>query len=336
MSGPLPGYLKPLSIPLSGLYCLVIAARNARFDNGKGVTKLPLPVISVGNITTGGTGKTPMVMWIAKLLLENGHKPVIAMRGYRATEDQQSDEHALYQEYLPDVPVLANANRINAINSFLPQHPEIDCVLLDDGFQHRFIARQLDLVLIDDTQSTFSQRLLPAGHLREPLENLKRAGEVIVTRARSDNGDIAAAIENYHGKPPIAWSQHQWTGLDIYSPNLSSVDVDWLNGKRILTMLGVGNPDSIHQQIEAIGAEMAVNVPVNDHQLYSSADIKKAKELCNSLDAMLVTAKDWVKLRGLIDCNNWPVPVVVPQLQIRFIKGQEQLQKMILDLAASK
>ncbi len=335
MNGPLPGYLKPLAIPLSGLYRLAIAARNARFDNGKGVTKLPLPVISIGNITTGGTGKTPMVMWIAKLLLDNGHKPVIAMRGYGATEDQQSDEHALYEECLDDVPVLANPDRASALNSYLPQHPEIDCVLLDDGFQHRFVARDLDLVLIDESQNTFSQRLLPAGHLREPLENLRRASHIIVTRASTENENNEISIEQYHGKTTIALSQHKWAGLDIYDPSIESQDIDWLNGKRILTMLGVGNPKSIHQQIEAIGAKVAVNVPVRDHKNYSIADIKKAKDLCSSLDAMLVTAKDWVKLRGLIDLTNWPVPVVVPKLQIQFIKGQEQLQELILNVVAS-
>ncbi|MCH8822057.1 MAG: tetraacyldisaccharide 4'-kinase [Planctomycetes bacterium] len=336
MSDPLPGYLKPLTIPLSGLYYLAVAVRNARFDKGKGVTKLSLPVISVGNITTGGTGKTPMVMWITRLLVANGHKPVIAMRGYGATEDQQSDEHVLYEEYLADVPVLADADRIKVINSYLPTHPEISCVLLDDGFQHRFIARDLDLVLIDDTQNSFSQRLLPAGHLREPLANLKRADAVIVTRADPEIEDNVAEIELYHGKKPVAWSQHKWTGLDIYDPDLNSKDVNWLNGKGILTMLGVGNPKSICQQIEAFGAKVAVNVPVSDHQKYSNANIKKAKELCISLDAMLVTAKDWVKLRGLIDCRDWPVPVVVPQLDIEFFKGEEQLQELILNAARIK
>ena len=336
MSDPLPAYLKPFTIPLSGLYYLAVAVRNARFDKGNRVTKLPLPVISVGNITTGGTGKTPMVMWIARLLVANGHKPVIAMRGYGAAEDQQSDEHALYEKYLADVPILADADRINAINSYLPKHPEISCVLLDDGFQHRFIARDLDLVLIDESQRTFSQRLLPAGHLREPLANLKRADAVIVTRADPEIEDNVAAIELYHGKKPIAWSQHKWTGLDIYDPDLNSKDVNWLNGKRILTMLGVGNPKSICQQIEAFGAKVAVNVAVSDHQKYSNADIKNAKELCNSLDAMLVTAKDWVKLRSLIDLNNWPVPVIVPQLEIKIIKGQEQLQELILNAVKNK
>lgn len=336
MSDPLPGYLKPLTIPLSGLYYLALAVRNARFDKGIRVTKLPLPVISVGNITTGGTGKTPMVMWIARLLVANGHMPVIVMRGYGAANGNHSDEHALYEKYLADVPVLANPDRINAINSYLPKHPEISCVLLDDGFQHRFIARDLDLVLIDESQRTFSQRLLPAGHLREPLANLKRADAVIVTRADPEIEDNFAAIELYHGKKPVAWSQHKWTGLDIYDPDLNSKDVNWLNGKGILTMLGVGNPKSICQQIEAFGAKVAVNVPVSDHQKYSIADIRKAKELCNSLDAMLVTAKDWVKLRGLIDCRDWPVPVVVPQLDIEIFKGKEQLKELILNAARIK
>lgn len=336
MNGPLPDYLLPITIPLAGMYRVAITIRNTRFDNAKGVVKLQLPVISVGNITMGGTGKTPMVSWIANLLLANGHKPVIAMRGYGSTKDQLSDEQLLYEECLDDVPILANPDRISAINSFLPNHPEIDCVLLDDGFQHRYIARALDLVLIDETQSTFTQRLLPAGHLREPLKYLKRADAVIVTRTTTENENVAAAVEQYHGKPPIAWSQHKWTKLDIYDPSLNSVDIDWLKNKRILTMLGVGNPKSILQQIEAIGAKVAENIPVIDHKRYSNADIKNAKDLCHKLDAMLVTAKDWVKLKSLIDLTNWPVPVIVPQLEIEFVKGQEQLQKMILNIAANK
>ncbi len=335
MSGPLPGVLAPVTIGASWFYRLAIRGRNARFDRGVGVATVDRPVISVGNLTTGGVGKTPMVMWLAEMLTKHRHRPVIAMRGYGSARGEPSDEEAEYLDRLGDVPVVADPERAAALGSFLPQHPEIDCVILDDGFQHRGIGRQLDLVLIDASRETFADRLLPAGHLREPIANLRRADAVVVTRAESVDDSLSAQIAQNLGKPPVAWSRHMWSDLDVWAAGgLDSVETEWLAGKRVLTMLGVGHPVSIVRQVQAAGAAVVVNVPVRDHQRYDRAKLAAARDLCRGLDAMVTTAKDWVKVRRLIDLETWPVPVVVPRLALEVFHGAGELEDLVLAAVA--
>ncbi|MHC4129055.1 MAG: tetraacyldisaccharide 4'-kinase, partial [Planctomycetota bacterium] len=182
MSGPLPGYLGALAVPASWLYGLAVAVRNRRFAHGDRVTAVGVPVVSVGNITAGGAGKTPTVTWMAAWLRAAGHNPAIAMRGYMARPDEPGDEQQEHVARLPDIHVVADPDRVGALRAFLPAHPDVDCVLLDDGFQHRHLHRDLDLVLIDATRDTMTDRLLPRGYLREPLSNLRRADAVVVTR----------------------------------------------------------------------------------------------------------------------------------------------------------
>ena len=327
----MPVALAPLTVPASMLYRLAVNARNARFDRGRDVVSLDRPVISVGNLTTGGVGKTPMVMWIAELLHRHNYRPVIGMRGYGARRGERSDEEAEYLDRLDDVPVVAEPYRAAALGKFLADHREVDCVVLDDGFQHRRIARQLDLVLIDASRRTFSDSLLPAGHLREPVANLRRADAVIVTRAESVDQTISDQVEQNLGKPPVAWSRHRWSHLDLWTAGGSDrVETAWFDGKRVLTMLGVGHPGSILRQVQTAGAEVAVDVPVSDHHHYDSAQLSTLRTRCDRLDAMVTTAKDWVKIRRLIDLPNWPVPVVVPRLSIEVFEGQDRLRDMVL------
>lgn len=332
MSGPLPEVLAPLTVPASWMYERIIALRNARFDRGQGVQRIDRPVISIGNITTGGTGKTPMVMWIARKLLDAGFHPAIAMRGYRSSGGV-SDEQAEYVERLPDVHVLAHPNRFEALRSFLPLHPQVDCVLLDDGFQHRQLHRDLDLVLIDVTAGTFRDRMLPAGNLREPLDNLRRADAVIATRADEVQDDFAQAVARFHGKPLLAWAHHRWRHVDVHDRAGSQChEVDWLRRKRVLTMLGVGNPKAVIRQLEEFGAHVAVNIPCSDHERYHRAKLAVARGLATGCGAVVVTGKDWVKLRDLIDWSIWPVPIVVPRLEMDVFEGADR----VLDLVFSK
>lgn len=260
-TGPVPSWLGTIGEPL---YRAAIGRRNRAFDAGKGVTKVELPVISIGNLSVGGTGKTPMVMHVLTLLLEAGLRPCVAMRGYRAKHrptrsqpmliiDQarmpahDSDEADEYRRVFPDVPVIAQPDRLAGIRRLLdePFQPTVDCVVLDDGFQHRRIARDLDVVLIDASRSPFVDRLLPRGWLREPVESLKRAHAVVITHAElldpQPPGDPNAGTErvamearhaaersaheslleltnhvtHVHGKPPVAVTAHVWTGLKL-------------------------------------------------------------------------------------------------------------------------
>ncbi|MCG8511455.1 MAG: tetraacyldisaccharide 4'-kinase, partial [Rhodospirillales bacterium] len=194
------------------VYRAVVSARNKRFDNGKRtIARLPRPVISVGNITTGGTGKTPMVIHLARLLHEAGHRPAVLLRGYKADPEhpQASDEAAELTAALDGIAyVEANPNRVESARRVLDNHPNADVFLLDDGFQHRQVHRDLDMVLIDAMCPFGHDHLLPRGLLREPMKNLARADAVVVTRAdQVEPGklkEIDQRIVAMHGKPPIA------------------------------------------------------------------------------------------------------------------------------------
>jgi tetraacyldisaccharide 4'-kinase len=332
VSGPLPGFLSPLTAPASWLYGLAVAARNRKFDRGRGVTSVAVPVVSVGNLTVGGAGKTPMVRWLAEWLRCEGHHPAIAMRGYGARPGEASDEQQEHAARLPEVPVVANPDRASALRSFLPDHPEVSCIILDDGFQHRRLHRDLDLVLIDATRDTLDDRLLPRGLLREPVANLRRADAVIVTRARSADADLAAGIERAHGRAPVAWSRHAWTNLRLAGPDEPDAvaDVGWLRGKRIVTMLGVANPAPILEQATQAGATVVCTITARDHERYDRPKLVLARSLCEGADALLMTGKDWVKARHLLDLPRWPVPIVVPWLEIDVFQGADALKALIL------
>ena len=141
------------------------------------------PVISIGNLTLGGTGKTPMVQHAASVLMDAGHRPAIVLRGYGARRGEDSDEAMEHRAALPGVPVMAQPDRVAALATLRRTHPEVDVVLLDDGFQHRFVKRCSDIVLIDARRVLDEERVLPAGRLREPLASLARATDVVVTHA---------------------------------------------------------------------------------------------------------------------------------------------------------
>ncbi len=331
MTGPFSGLLAPLTVPASWLYGLAIGVRNARFDRGSGVVPAAVPVVSVGNLTVGGAGKSPMVAWVARRLLAARARPVIAMRGYGARPGEMSDEQLDHCSRLPDVPVVADPDRVGALRSFLHQYPDFDCVVLDDGFQHRRLARNLDLVLIDATRDTMRDQLLPRGWLREPLASLRRADAVIVTRADKVDDALATEVRRWYGKPPLAWASHAWTGLAVYDHDDRSRDqpVEWLDGKRVVTLLGVGNPMSVRRQIEAAGAVIVSDLPARDHQRYDGSTLSAVKSLCNGVDAVVTTSKDWVKVRRLAALKTLPVPIAVPRLEIDVFDGAKALTTMI-------
>jgi tetraacyldisaccharide 4'-kinase len=334
-AGPLPAALAPITAPAAWLYGRVIAARNRRFDGGRDVGRVGVPVISVGNLTTGGAGKTPFVAWLAERLLAAGRRPVIAMRGYGARAGRASDEAREHAERLPDVDVVADPDRRAALGAYLPAHPEVDCVLLDDGFQHRRLHRDLDLVLVDASRPTLSDRLLPRGHLREPPSALRRADAVVVTRAAAVDDALAEEIRRSHGREPLAWSRHAWTRLRRFDADGDGtpVDVAWLTGRRVAAMLGVGHPEATVAQMEAAGAVVTARVPARDHEHYTPAKLDRARAAAAGADALVMTGKDWVKARDLIDLTAWTVPILVPDLAIEVFAGEADLTSLVLAAA---
>ncbi|MEO1007243.1 MAG: tetraacyldisaccharide 4'-kinase [Planctomycetota bacterium] len=338
LRGPLPGVLLPLALLARWPYGSIIARRNAKYDSGRGVVTMDRPVISVGNLSVGGTGKTPAVQLICRWLVEAGHRPAIAMRGY-AARDGLSDEAAVHREVLPDVPLAVRGDRIaGLIELFAEDHgADVDVVVLDDGFQHRRLARQLDVVLIDATRDPFADRMLPAGWLREPVDALARADAIVLTHAEavqpSALADLRRRLLDAAPHAICVSARHGWAALDVLDATGDHAREDrWLRGKRYAIACAIGNPDAfIAEATRRFGPPMHAEV-LRDHDPYAPATMRRLLARAADADALLVTQKDWAKLRR-IDPAAWPCPVARPRLELSLDSGGEALQALALEAA---
>ena len=305
--------------------------RNKLFDWGvKRIERAHCPVISVGNITTGGTGKTPMVMYLVERLREMGRTPAVLMRGYKQQADRPSDEATLLREALGDVAVITNPDRVAGAKSIRDEHPDVDVIVLDDGFQHRRIARDLDLVLIDASKPFGYGRVLPRGLLREGAGNLRRADAVIVTRSPLETDPTQAKqldsrIDSLHGKPPIAHFAHRWSGVvDERGQDCA------LNEMSVLAFCGIGNPESFLGEARR-RARVCDAQAFADHHDYTADDVRALMNRAGACgaEAMVTTEKDWVKLRGVIESLSEKPRVLRAQLSLAALTGAEALDTLI-------
>lgn len=315
------------------LYRTAVARRNAAFDRGERVVRAGVPVISVGNLSVGGTGKTPMVMLLARWLIEAGERPGIALRGYGGRAGDVSDEHAEYRAALPGVAVEADPTRIRAVEKLVREHG-CSCVILDDGFQHRFVARDLDIVLVDATRDPRRDRCLPAGWLREPLESLARAHVAVITHAERV-GPLAArelldALQDRFPNLRGAIAEHAWSGIAIGDRVLES---SWIAGRRVIIACGIGNPHAFIAQAERHGALIADLEVRPDHHAWTVAEARGLVERCDrsGAAAILTTGKDWVKLASVVgsaDLGRFARPV----LEVALTDGGEGLKRTVVEL----
>ncbi|MEE2907797.1 MAG: tetraacyldisaccharide 4'-kinase [Planctomycetota bacterium] len=316
------------------VYATAVQWRNRRFDQGRGISRIDRSVISVGNLSMGGTGKTPMVRWIVEHLTTMGAHPAVLTRGYGARSGGEADEVLEYRDANPDLAIFVGGDRVAVLRRELPSHPEVDCIVMDDGFQHRSLHRDLDLVLVSAHESLDPGAVIPAGRLREPPVSLQRADAVIVTGSRTIDGALAARIEALHGQPPIAWCSHAWSSLTIIEADaVREVEIDWLHRRRIVVRLGIGSPETVRSQLRVLGAVIANERPARDHQPFTQAEATFLSDVLDA-DAILMTAKDWVKARDVLDLHRLQVPVVVPRLELRFLEGEAALGQLIRDAVA--
>ncbi len=337
---PLPGFV---GRALEPLYALAVARRNRRYDRGRGTVTLDRPVISVGNLSVGGTGKTPMVIHLVRWLISAGRRPCIAMRGYGSarTPGGISDEAAQYQNELGNVPVVAGADRVDGLIRLFatPAGERVDCVVLDDGFQHRKISRQLEVVMIDATRDPFRDRLLPAGWLREPVRSLERARWVVLSHAEASAPgavyQMGAAIRAIDAGIRVAVTRHTWTELFIETRDgIEVAEVAWLRARNVLAVCGLGNPAPFLAAVEkAVGGRTVDRIVMGDHAPYRDPAIRRVLDAAKGKDAVVTTAKDWTKLvREPI--GHWPCPVVRPHLELAFDAGREDLEREVLAAAS--
>ncbi|MCC6970351.1 MAG: tetraacyldisaccharide 4'-kinase [Phycisphaerales bacterium] len=333
------GVLAPLGALASAIYGKVIASRNAAFDAGRGVVHLDRPVISVGNLSVGGTGKTPMVVHALGLLRDAGKKPCVAMRGFRAGPDG-SDEAALYRRVRAGVPIVARPDRVEGlIELFATSEGEgVDCIVLDDGFQHRRLARQLDIVLLDATRSVFLDRLLPAGWLREPVSSLARAQAVVVTHAERVAArvvdDMLRRVREVSPNALLASARHEWLDLRVHHGHDVQVRaVDWLRSKRVVAACAIGNSEAfLAQTRETVGRDLVASIALRDHDPFNAASVARITKAADKSDVIVVTEKDWSKL-SKVPAETWPCAIAVPRLGVQFERGGGELAAAIAKAA---
>ncbi len=335
---PIPRPLRPFAGPLESLYKAELARRSKRFDEGRGVVTIDRPVISVGNLSVGGTGKTPMVAKIAVWLLDAGHRPVIAMRGYRA-RNGISDEAAEYHaRFGSAVPVVAQPDRLEGLLRLFATDPAVDVVILDDGFQHRRIARQMDIVLIDATRDPFEDRCLPAGRLREPVGALSRATDIVLTHTEhADNAEPLSQRLTPIAGPPV-WAEHAWASLAVRTPEKDETrPVDWLKGRNVLPVCAIGHPGAFLDTVRRVTGQPPAAEPIvlRDHDPYRGGTIRRIIRAAAGADAIVTTEKDWSKL-ARVPQSRWPCPVIRPRLEIRLTRGGEGLRGRVLGIASTR
>jgi tetraacyldisaccharide 4'-kinase len=305
---------------VSPIYSMVVQGRNAKFDRGLGVRRLPRPVVSVGNITTGGTGKTPVVRWLCERLRTAGERPAVLMRGYGAKVGEPADEEAMLAGLLnrPDLPpviVHAEADRHAGGQAVLAAHRDVSVFVMDDGFQHRRLAREFDLVLLDACEPFGFGHVLPRGLLREPLSGLGRADAFLITRADqgADIEQIVKRVREYNSAAPVYRCVHAHVGLRSREDVLHQMTA--LLGMRVFVFAGIGNPEAFGRQFTG----MAAHRWFGDHRAYTRRDVATILEDAERAraDLIVTTEKDWVKIAPLLE-GPTEIPIWRAELAVRF------------------
>jgi len=318
-------------------YLIILNTRNALYKNDFiRRVRLPVKVISIGNITTGGTGKTPLVEFSVKYLSRIKKKVAILSRGYGGNnysqEDNEivNDECLALRENLQDVPVLAGRDRVKtgekAISDF-----GVDCVILDDGFQHLKLNRDLDIVVIDALNPFGGGNLIPRGSLREPLKSLKRADLFIISHCNQSNEQtiksIYTRLNRINKGAPVCESIHSPVHIDNITDG-SILGLEWLKGKRIYALSAIGNPDSFVCTLEGLEADLIRHKVFQDHHVYAEEEIDDVISEAQSLgaDAIMVTQKDMVKIRKM---NIKDANILSLKIEIQITKGSDLYEEAI-------
>jgi tetraacyldisaccharide 4'-kinase len=324
--------------PPAKLYELAVRLRVAAYETDYLKQKrLDATVISVGNITLGGAGKTPMVEFIARYLKSEGHSVAILTRGYarkssgmrvlndpeqsKATEDPRSyrevgDEPLMLGRALPDIPIIVNKDRFEA-GRFAETQFGSEVLVLDDAYQHLGLARDLNILLIDATDPLGEFEMPPFGRLREPLYGIKRADAVIITRADRafDQGQIQSIIKYYCGdRVPLMYFYSMIERLR-HIPTGEVYNVRDFTGWNVAVACGIGNPEAFSEDILQAGLNIVSESFFADHHPFDQRDLDRVTGAARDggADAIVTTEKDAVRLEGLIHGD---IPVYAAQIEL--------------------
>jgi len=308
-------------------YSAAVDWRNRRYDRGHAMShRVGVPVVSVGNVTLGGTGKTPVVEWLARWYSEQGLRPAIVSRGYGAKLGEENDEARVLAANLPGVPRVQNPDRVAGAERAIAEYGA-DRIVLDDGFQHRRLARDLDLVLLDALEPFGWGHVVPRGTLREPLTGLGRADVLMLSRADLVSPEERARIRKEALKyaPQAGWAEVVHRPRTLLSSTGETQPLALLRDMPVAAFCGLGNPTGFRRTLDGLGCRVVDFKTFPDHHSYPPADLDQLSAWVDSLDvaAVLCTQKDLVKIpRGTLSGRFlWAVGVGV-----EFLSGQAELE----------
>lgn len=292
-------------LPFSGLYAGAVAARSAWYRMGLARPRpLPLPAIAVGNLSVGGTGKTPLAAWIAAYCADAGRRPGIVLRGYGR------DEVLVHRRLVPDAIVVANPDRVAGAYAAKAQGATV--IVLDDAFQRLDTDRDLNIVVLAAEQARLPRWTLPAGPWREGQGALSRADLIVVTRKRAE-AEVANALADQLATrwpgTPGAIARLTLTGLSGMRSG-TAIPLAALRGQRIIAAAGIADPESFAVQLRASGATVQL-AAYQDHHEYGAEDVARLVQAAAGAGYLVVTEKDAVKLRSV-----WPADAPEPLVAV--------------------
>lgn len=295
---------------LSAIYGAVVARRSARYDDGRSpAVRCTVPVISVGNLSVGGTGKSPVVQMVVRLLQHHGYRPAIVMRGYRrrskglvvvhdgasivATVAAAGDEAFMHARTL-DVPVVVCEHKVDAAVHAAGMLP-CDVIVVDDGFQHRALHRDVDIVLVDE-RTIHQPQLLPQGRLREPLTSLRRASIVLLMSPSLTRHDVAPYVDGNVLVTHVVIEPTPLLSMEGSAPRSIADAIP--RGERVVMVSGIANPERFRATVAQLGIDVATILEYGDHHDYTKRDVMSVITAARTAETatVITTEKDAVKL----------------------------------------
>jgi tetraacyldisaccharide 4'-kinase len=300
-------------------------------------TQATIPVISVGNITVGGTGKTPMVIWLCNFLQSKGVKCAILTRGYKSSKGR-NDEPAILAKNCPSAAVVVNPDRLKgAIEAVRRHHAQV--LIMDDGFQHRRLHRVLDIVMMDATQLFNFSKMLPAGLLREPISSLKRANAAVLTRCDLVSQDTVSNIEERisRSNPGITIAKAIHAPLYAIARGDKKIPLEQLRIKSVFAFCGIANPDAFFKTVASLGVNIVGSKIYDDHHNYTAKDTDEVFQIAAQAEAemILTTEKDYNKI-DLSTTNNKGLILAYLAVKLRFVEGEDGISRLIERTLAGK
>ena len=316
-------------------YTAAVQWRNRQYDRGgKSIERVGVPVVSVGNLTLGGTGKTPLVEWLARWFRQREVRVAIVSRGYGAEAGSRNDEALELEQKLPDVPHVQNPDRVAAARLAIEEF-ESQVILLDDAFQHRRIHRDLNIVLLDALEPFGFEHVFPRGTLREPIGGLKRANVIALSRADMVDAAERARIKSVAQRfaPQAIWLECQHAPQALQEADGQTAELSTLAGRPVAAFCGIGNPAGFRHTLGQSGFNVVELREFPDHHAYQRADVESLSTWADrlSVEAVLCTHKDLVKL-GVSRLGNRPLWAV--QIGLAITAGEEAFQRRLEQVLA--